>query len=52
LASAPAFSRLENAASTEDIYRMAQAFVDQFIASYAKSPKFIVLDMNHCEDAT
>jgi len=31
LASGPTFSRLENAATTKDIYRMAQAFVDQFI---------------------
>ncbi len=52
LASAPTFSRLENAASTKDIYRLAQAFVDQFIASYAKPPKLIVLDMDHSEDAT
>ncbi len=52
LASAPTFSRLENAASTKDIYRMAQAFVDQFIASYAEPPKLIVLDMDHSEDAT
>lgn len=52
LASAPTFSRLENAASTRDIYRIAQAFVDQFIASYAKPPKLIVLDMDHSEDAT
>jgi len=51
LASAPTFSRLENAASTKDIYRLAQAFVDQFIASYAKAPKLIVLDMDHSEDA-
>jgi len=52
LASAPTFSRLENAASTKDIYRIAQAFVDQFIASYPKPPKLIVLDMDHSEDAT
>jgi len=52
LASAPTFSRLENAASRKDIYRMAQAFVDQFIASYPKPPKLIVLDMDHSEDAT
>jgi len=52
LASAPTFSRLENAATTKDIYRMAQAFVDQFIASYAKPPELIVLDMDHSEDAT
>lgn len=52
LASAPTFSRLENAASTKDIYRIAQAFVEQFIASYAKAPKLIVLDMDHSEDST
>ena len=52
LASAPTFSRLENAASAKDIYRMAQAFVDQFITGYPKPPKLIVLDMDHSEDAT
>ena len=52
LASAPTFSRLENAATTRDVYRMAKAFVDQFIASYPKPPAVIVLDMDHSEDAT
>jgi len=52
LASAPTFSRLENAATARDIYRLAKAFVDQFIASYAKPPAVIVLDMDHSEDAT
>lgn len=52
LATAPTFSRLENAATVKDIYRMAKAFVDQFIASYAAPPAVIVLDMDHCEDAT
>ena len=52
LASAPTFSRLENAASAKDIYRLAQAFVDQFIASYSQAPAVIVLDMDHSEDAT
>ena len=52
LASAPTFSRLENAVSTKDIYRMAQAFVDQFIASDPKAPAVIVIDMDHSEDPT
>lgn len=52
LASGATFSRLENAASTKDIYRIAQAFVDQFIASYAAPPEAIVLDMDHSEDGT
>jgi hypothetical protein len=51
LASAPTFSRLENAATIRDVYRMAKAFVDQFIASYPKPPAVIVLDMDHSEDA-
>jgi len=52
LASAPTFSRFENAATRKDIYHLSQAFVDHFIASYAKPPKVIVLDMDHSEDAT
>jgi hypothetical protein len=52
LASAPTFSRLENAATTKDLYRLAHAFVDRFIASYPKAPQLIVLDMDHSEHAT
>ena len=52
LASAATFSRLENAATSKDIYRMAKAFLDQFVASYATAPELIVLDMDHSEDAT
>ncbi len=52
LASAPTFSRLENAATPRNVYRMAHAFIDQFIASYPKPPAVIVLDMDHSEDAT
>ena len=52
LASAPTFSRLEHAATTKDVYCIARAFVDQFIASYAAPPKVIDLDMDHSEDAT
>ena len=44
-------SPLENAASRKDIYRLAVAFVDQFIASYAQPPAVIVLDLDHSEDA-
>jgi hypothetical protein len=52
LASAPTFSRLENGVSARDLYRMARAFVETFIASYDAPPKVIVLDMDHSEDAT
>jgi hypothetical protein len=51
LASAPTFSRLENAATPRALYRMAQAFVDQFIGSYATPPAVIVVDLDHSEDA-
>jgi len=52
LASQPTFSRLENAATRKDIYRLTRAMVDQFIASYAKAPRLIVLDMDHTSDRT
>lgn len=52
LASASTFSRLENAATTRDIYRLASAFVDQFLARYGKAPELIVLEMDHSEDIT
>lgn len=52
LASAATLSRLENAVTARDIYRMAQAFLQQFVASYATPPKVIVLDMDHSEDPT
>ena len=50
LASAPTVSRLENAATRKDLYRLAVAFVEQFIASYAQPPAVIVLDLDHAED--
>jgi Transposase DDE domain group 1 len=50
LASAPTFSRLENTATSRDLWRLAHAFVDQFMASYRKPPQAIVLDMDHSED--
>lgn len=50
LASAPTFSRLENALSRKDIYRLAQAFVAAFVDTNARPPALIVLDMDHSED--
>lgn len=52
LASGPSFSRLEHAASSKDIYRLAKAFVEQFVASYPLVPEVIVLEMDHSEDKT
>lgn len=52
LASAPTFSRLENGLSRKDVHRLAQAFVEAFIDSYATAPAVMVLDMDHPEDRT
>lgn len=52
LASAPTLSRLENSVDNRDLYRMAQAFVQGFIDSYASPPSAIVLDMDHSDDPT
>jgi uncharacterized protein YfaS (alpha-2-macroglobulin family) len=38
--------------STQDIYRLARAFVDPFIASDPQPPAVIVLDLDHSEDPT
>jgi len=52
LASQPTFSRLENAATREDIYCMSLALIDQFTAGFAKAPKVFVVDMDHTADPT
>lgn len=48
LASQPTASRLENGRSATELYHMALAFVDNFIASYAEEPKVIIID---CDDS-
>ena len=52
LASGSTFSRLEGALRRSDIYRMARAMVEQFIAGYAQAPATITLDLDHTDDAT
>ena len=52
LASAPTLSRMEHAVNSRDLYRMAQAFLQGFIDSYASPPPVIVLDMDHSDDPT
>jgi hypothetical protein len=52
LASAPTFSRLEHSVTRTDLYRLTQAFVDHFIASYPEPPVAIVFDLDHSEDPT
>lgn len=52
LASAPTFSRLEHSVDRKDLYRLTQALVDHFIASYLEPPAAIVLDLDHSDDPT
>jgi Transposase DDE domain group 1 len=50
LASQPTISRFENRVSRPELYRMARVLLDHFIASYAKPPQVIVLDVDDTED--
>lgn len=52
LASQPTMSRFENSISQTNQYRLARVLVDQFIQSYDKAPKIIVLDFDDTEDKT
>lgn len=47
LASQSTMSRFENQPSNKELYNMAKAFVDHFIASYPCAPQAIILD---CDD--
>lgn len=51
LASGSTISRFEHAVNARDIYRISEALVEQFIASYATPPQALVLDIDHSEDA-
>ncbi len=44
LSSQPTMSRFENQMSRGDLYRIARAFLDCFIASYKKPPRSIILE--------
>ncbi len=50
LASASTLCRLENSLDRKSLAKMAEAFVDQFIASYRKPPEQIVLDFDATDD--
>ncbi|WP_163517028.1 IS1380 family transposase [Gelidibacter japonicus] len=47
LSAQPTMSWFENSISNKELYRISRAFVDQFVSSYQKPPKAIVLD---CDD--
>jgi hypothetical protein len=52
LASQPTITRFENSISTKDLYRIAEVFIDQFIASYASPPDALILDIDDTDDET
>jgi hypothetical protein len=51
LCSQPTMSRLENAPSRLAVARMMRAMVDQFLDSFARAPRQIVLDIDDTLDA-
>ena len=50
LSSQPTISRFESAPSRTELYKIALAFVENFIDSYHEEPKVIVLDFDDTED--
>lgn len=50
LASSPTLCRLENRIDREALARMAEVFVETFIASYRRPPKELVLDFDATDD--
>jgi len=52
LASQPTISRLENALTSKDIYRLADKLIEHFIDTYEKAPEAIILDIDDTDDPT
>jgi len=52
LACGATFSRLETSLRRRDIYRLARALLEQFVAAYPEAPLSITLDLDHTDDAT
>lgn len=52
LASQPTMSRFENSLESKDLYRIAEAILAHFIASYEKPPEAILLDLDDTDDPT
>ena len=48
LSSQPTISRLENKLTDRELYKISEVFLEEFIGSYSKPPKFIILD---CDDS-
>ena len=52
LASQPTLSRFENAIDVGSFFRLRDAFIDQFIASFDEPPSQLTLDMDPFDDPT
>jgi len=50
LASGSTISRFEHSMTRQDIYRLCEALVEQYVASFATPPQSLVLDLDHSED--
>jgi len=50
LASQPTHSRLENSVAPQSFFRLQDAFLDQFIASFPTPPKYLTLDIDPFDD--
>jgi hypothetical protein len=50
LASQSSMSRLENAPRRSELYRMAQALLETFLASYERAPETLLLDIDDTAD--
>jgi len=52
LSSQPTMSRFENSLSRRELYKIAAAFVDNFIESYSQEPAIIILDADDTNSNT
>ena len=52
LATQPTMSRFENKVNSKELYKMANVFVDQFIASYESEPGIVILDPDDTDSLT
>ena len=50
LASQPTLSRFENAVAIPDLWRLRDALVDQFLASFQEPPRHLTLDIDAFDD--
>ena len=48
LSSQPTITRLENKLTPKELYKIGELFLDEFIRSYKKAPKVLILD---CDDS-